>query len=89
MAFEDIDAPELYPCVMFYSGNPGEKVSRICRMKLMSILRTMCNIEGTSKFSCINKPVFKRHLFIRNTFTQSLECVSAIVRQVLLYVPDM
>ncbi|KAK3097022.1 hypothetical protein FSP39_005665 [Pinctada imbricata] len=26
VAFEDIDATELYPCVMFYSGNPGEKV---------------------------------------------------------------
>ncbi|CAG0879900.1 unnamed protein product [Darwinula stevensoni] len=26
LAFEDIDAPELYPCVVFYSVNPGEKV---------------------------------------------------------------
>ncbi|XP_062621584.1 probable E3 ubiquitin-protein ligase HERC1 [Saccostrea cucullata] len=26
IAFEDIDAGELYPCVMFYSGTPGEKV---------------------------------------------------------------
>lgn len=26
MAFEDVDATELYPCVMFYSSNPGEKV---------------------------------------------------------------
>uniref|UniRef100_T1JES7 HECT-type E3 ubiquitin transferase n=1 Tax=Strigamia maritima TaxID=126957 RepID=T1JES7_STRMM len=26
VAFEDIDATELYPCVMFYSSNPGEKV---------------------------------------------------------------
>ncbi|XP_048738015.2 probable E3 ubiquitin-protein ligase HERC1 isoform X3 [Ostrea edulis] len=26
IAFEDIDASELYPCVMFYSGTPGEKV---------------------------------------------------------------
>ncbi|XP_071450243.1 probable E3 ubiquitin-protein ligase HERC1 [Hetaerina americana] len=26
LAFEDIDATELYPCVMFYSTNPGEKV---------------------------------------------------------------
>nr|CAD7425857.1 unnamed protein product [Timema monikensis] len=26
LAFEDIDAAELYPCVMFYSTNPGEKV---------------------------------------------------------------
>jgi E3 ubiquitin-protein ligase HERC1 len=27
LAFEDVDAAELYPCVMFYSTNPGEKVS--------------------------------------------------------------
>ena len=26
LAFEDVDAIELYPCVMFYSSNPGEKV---------------------------------------------------------------
>ncbi|GAB1606906.1 hypothetical protein Ahia01_000973300, partial [Argonauta hians] len=26
VAFDDIDATELYPCVMFYSCNPGEKV---------------------------------------------------------------
>lgn len=26
VAFENIDAEELYPCVMFYSNNPGEKV---------------------------------------------------------------
>lgn len=26
VAFEDIDAAELYPCVMFYSTKPGEKV---------------------------------------------------------------
>lgn len=29
LAFEDVDATELYPCVMFYSSNPGEKVSVI------------------------------------------------------------
>ena len=27
VVFEDMDAAELYPCVMFYSTNPGEKVS--------------------------------------------------------------
>ncbi|ELU01327.1 hypothetical protein CAPTEDRAFT_215878, partial [Capitella teleta] len=26
VAFEDVDGPELFPCVMFYSSNPGEKV---------------------------------------------------------------
>ena len=26
LAFEDVDASELYPCVMFYSSNLGEKV---------------------------------------------------------------
>ena len=29
MAFENIDANELYPCVMFYSTNPGEKVKMV------------------------------------------------------------
>lgn len=29
LAFEDIDATELYPCVMFYSTNPGEKVKMV------------------------------------------------------------
>ena len=26
LAFEDVDGTELYPCVMFYSSNPGERV---------------------------------------------------------------
>lgn len=26
VAFEDVEATELFPCVMFYSSNPGEKV---------------------------------------------------------------
>ncbi|XP_044756783.1 probable E3 ubiquitin-protein ligase HERC1 [Coccinella septempunctata] len=33
VAFEGIDAAELYPCVMFYSTNPGEKV-KITDMKV-------------------------------------------------------
>ncbi|XP_061622236.1 probable E3 ubiquitin-protein ligase HERC1 isoform X5 [Phyllopteryx taeniolatus] len=33
LAFEDVDATELYPCVMFYSSNPGEKV-KICDMQM-------------------------------------------------------
>lgn len=33
VAFENIDATELYPCVMFYSTNPGEKV-KITDMKV-------------------------------------------------------
>lgn len=33
VAFENIDANELYPCVMFYSTNPGEKV-KITDMKV-------------------------------------------------------
>ncbi|KAL4617326.1 putative E3 ubiquitin-protein ligase HERC1 [Arapaima gigas] len=27
LAFEGVDATELYPCVLFYSSNPGEKVA--------------------------------------------------------------
>ncbi|XP_050402259.2 probable E3 ubiquitin-protein ligase HERC1 [Patella vulgata] len=33
VAFEDVDATELYPCVTFYSSNPGEKV-KITDMQL-------------------------------------------------------
>ena len=29
LAFENIEATELYPCVMFYSTNPGEKVKMV------------------------------------------------------------
>ncbi|KAK7085894.1 hypothetical protein SK128_025641 [Halocaridina rubra] len=29
LAFENIETPELYPCVMFYSTNPGEKVKMV------------------------------------------------------------
>ncbi|XP_064122707.1 probable E3 ubiquitin-protein ligase HERC1 [Macrobrachium nipponense] len=29
LAFENIEAAELYPCVMFYSTNPGEKVKMV------------------------------------------------------------
>ncbi|XP_019763936.2 probable E3 ubiquitin-protein ligase HERC1 isoform X1 [Dendroctonus ponderosae] len=33
VAFENVEASELYPCVMFYSSNPGEKV-KITDMKV-------------------------------------------------------
>ena len=26
LAFENVDGAELYPCVMFYSSTPGERV---------------------------------------------------------------
>ena len=29
LAFENVEAAELYPCVMFYSTNPGERVSSL------------------------------------------------------------
>ncbi|GCB76343.1 hypothetical protein scyTo_0020463, partial [Scyliorhinus torazame] len=40
LAFEDIDATELYPCVMFYSSNPGEKVA-LCDMQMRGISRDL------------------------------------------------
>ncbi|XP_043933675.1 probable E3 ubiquitin-protein ligase HERC1 isoform X2 [Protopterus annectens] len=40
LAFEDIDATELYPCVMFYSSNPGEKV-KICDMQMRGTPRDL------------------------------------------------
>nr|XP_015195044.1 PREDICTED: probable E3 ubiquitin-protein ligase HERC1 isoform X5 [Lepisosteus oculatus] len=33
LAFEGVDATELYPCVMFYSSNPGEKVA-LCDLQM-------------------------------------------------------
>ncbi|XP_048472974.1 probable E3 ubiquitin-protein ligase HERC1 [Rhincodon typus] len=40
LAFEDVDATELYPCVMFYSSNPGEKV-KICEMQMRGTPRDL------------------------------------------------
>ncbi|XP_067933208.1 probable E3 ubiquitin-protein ligase HERC1 [Watersipora subatra] len=40
LAFEDIDNVPLYPCVMFYSTNPGEKV----KMTDVQVLETSHNI---------------------------------------------
>ncbi|XP_055971788.1 probable E3 ubiquitin-protein ligase HERC1 [Sorex fumeus] len=40
LAFEDVDASELYPCVMFYSSNPGEKV-KICDMQMRGTPRDL------------------------------------------------
>lgn len=37
VAFEDVDVTELYPCVMFYSSNPGEKVFFIFLFTLFSV----------------------------------------------------
>uniref|UniRef100_A0A9J8CIV4 HECT-type E3 ubiquitin transferase n=1 Tax=Cyprinus carpio carpio TaxID=630221 RepID=A0A9J8CIV4_CYPCA len=33
LAFEGVDATELYPCVLFYSSNPGEKVT-LCDLQM-------------------------------------------------------
>lgn len=39
LAFEDVDATELYPCVMFYSSNPGEKVREPkCSLKKIPVI---------------------------------------------------
>ncbi|XP_060677257.1 probable E3 ubiquitin-protein ligase HERC1 isoform X2 [Hemiscyllium ocellatum] len=40
LAFEDVDTTELYPCVMFYSSNPGEKVA-LCDMQMRGICRDL------------------------------------------------
>ena len=32
LAFDDVEASELYPVVMFYSSNPGEKVAAFGRV---------------------------------------------------------
>ncbi|KAF7696652.1 hypothetical protein HF521_005070 [Silurus meridionalis] len=36
LAFEGVDATELYPCVLFYSSNPGEKVS-LCDLQMRGV----------------------------------------------------
>lgn len=41
VAFENIDATELYPCIMFYSTNPGEKV-KITDMQVSYCLFLIC-----------------------------------------------
>ena len=46
IAFEDIDASELYPCVMFYSGTPGEKVK--FDKHLLGIWTTCIHIKSFS-----------------------------------------
>ena len=38
LAFEDVDATEVYPCVMFYSSNPGEKVKTFLKYIIVFIL---------------------------------------------------
>ncbi|XP_063955724.1 probable E3 ubiquitin-protein ligase HERC1 isoform X1 [Lytechinus pictus] len=40
LAFDDIEATELYPVVMFYSSNPGEKV-KICDMQVRGAPRDL------------------------------------------------
>ncbi|KAK1176357.1 putative E3 ubiquitin-protein ligase HERC1 isoform X1 [Acipenser oxyrinchus oxyrinchus] len=40
LAFEDVDATELYPCVMFYSSNPGEKVA-LCDLQMRGVPRDL------------------------------------------------
>ena len=42
MAFEDIDGYELYPCVVFYSSNPGEKVFFVFVSMLFLSYRLLC-----------------------------------------------
>lgn len=52
LAFEDVDATELYPCVMFYSSNPGEKVKQhkwpaVCDALLAELLdKTLCTASA-------------------------------------------
>ncbi|TSK72182.1 putative E3 ubiquitin-protein ligase HERC1 [Bagarius yarrelli] len=36
LAFEGVDATELYPCVLFYSSNPGEKVA-LCDLQMRGV----------------------------------------------------
>lgn len=50
LAFEDVDATELYPCVMFYSSNPGEKVRQT--NKSQNIQRMQTNTQFLFRLHC-------------------------------------
>jgi len=52
LAFEDIDGYELYPCVIFYSSNPGEKVSFVSVQLCFSV----CQFD-TRPFCSHKQPV--------------------------------
>ena len=56
VAFENIDAPELYPCVMFYSTNPGEKV-KITDMKVGCSDCLVCTWHGHSYRFIVRKEI--------------------------------
>ncbi len=54
LAFEDVDATELYPCVMFYSSNPGEKVRhRSADVDLNSLVFCSSKIRLMNCSDCI------------------------------------
>ncbi|XP_035245722.1 probable E3 ubiquitin-protein ligase HERC1 isoform X2 [Anguilla anguilla] len=52
LAFEGVDAAELYPCVLFYSSNPGEKVA-LCDLQMRGMPsdllpgEPLCSPRGT------------------------------------------
>lgn len=51
LAFEGVVASELYPCVLFYSSNPGEKVL-ILLFKIYIHLYFIHRASGTVLWLC-------------------------------------
>jgi len=50
VAFDDLEATVLYPCVMFYSTNPGEKVLNLESFCLLPISVFLSFIFSTLLF---------------------------------------
>ncbi|XP_062869323.1 probable E3 ubiquitin-protein ligase HERC1 isoform X2 [Trichomycterus rosablanca] len=86
LAFEDVDATELYPCVMFYSSNPGEKV-KICEMQMRGTPRDLlagdpiCSPVATVLVEAVSQLV--RILHRSDGWTQSINrCMLQRLQQI-------
>ncbi|CAB1338843.1 unnamed protein product [Coregonus sp. 'balchen'] len=61
LAFEDVDAAELYPCVMFYSSNPGEKRSPVATVLAEATTQLIRILHRTDHWThCINNIMMER-----------------------------
>lgn len=63
LAFEGVVASELYPCVLFYSSNPGEKVFDIlcilfCRHLIHRASGTLLSQHLVKRRGCFCRPKF-------------------------------
>ena len=68
MAFEGIDASELYPCVLFYSTIHGEKVISLSMLwfKFDFALQSLSKSERKIKIILITKSL--NYIFFQHTY---------------------